>query len=188
MIARSPSGTGAAMPARRAARRSFTLVEMVVTIGIIVVLAALTVSATVALVNKSEVRQTENVLRLLDTAVQEWEAEADRKLTWGVEVPPPGRTFDMYDEVPHVFTISEVVYRIEKSEAVSAILARIGPEFIYEYKNQFETDPPPWIVRPDVEDDPDGTSHRSTSSSRRRRIFTSGVIPQSFLPNFSLSP
>lgn len=152
MIVRSPADSVAVRSAHRGARRSFTLVEMVVTIGIIVVLAGLTVSATVALVERSEIRQTENVLRLLDTAVQEWEAEADRKLTWGVWDPGSGRTYDMYDAVPHVYTVSEALFRINKSESVRLIVGQIDPDLVFRYDTS--QDAPPWIRSPDP-DDPD---------------------------------
>ena len=62
----------------------FTLVEMVIVIGVIILLAALTLSVSVAVVEGSEVRQTENTIRLLTAALQEWEAQADRKVSYGV--------------------------------------------------------------------------------------------------------
>ncbi|MHC5015700.1 MAG: type II secretion system protein [Planctomycetota bacterium] len=61
------------------ATKGFTLVEMVIVIGVIILLAALTLSVSVAVVEGSEVRQTENTIRLLTAAIQEWEAQADRQ-------------------------------------------------------------------------------------------------------------
>ena len=54
-------------------RRGFTLVEMVVTIGIIVVLAALTLTGIAVMSEQSEVKTTRNTMKLLDIALQEWE-------------------------------------------------------------------------------------------------------------------
>ena len=59
---------------RRTARRSpgFTLIELVVVISIILLLVGLTMSVGLAVRSKSETRQTENVLILLDQAVKQW--------------------------------------------------------------------------------------------------------------------
>jgi type II secretory pathway pseudopilin PulG len=75
--------------------RGFTLVEMVIVIGIIILLAALTLSVSVAVVEGSEVRQTENTIRLLTAAIQEWEAQADRRVTYGIDDKPC--TGDQYE-------------------------------------------------------------------------------------------
>jgi prepilin-type N-terminal cleavage/methylation domain-containing protein len=63
-------------------RRAFTLIEMVVVIGIIVLLAALTVAVSSTLTRKAEERQAEDTLRLLDMALQEWETAADRQISY----------------------------------------------------------------------------------------------------------
>ena len=63
---------------------AFTLVEMVIVIGVIILLAALTLAVSVAVVEGSEVRQTESTMQLLDTALREWEALSDRKITYGM--------------------------------------------------------------------------------------------------------
>ena len=133
-----------------ASRAAFTLVEMIITIGVIVLLTALTVSATVALSRKSEVRQTENMLRLLDMAVQEWEIKADRKITWG-----DGATYEMQDDTPHVFTATEVLRRIRSSDVVRSFLAQIRPEFLYEYDYENTGEIPPWLPTTPDQDDPD---------------------------------
>ncbi|MHC5007591.1 MAG: type II secretion system protein [Planctomycetota bacterium] len=76
--------------------RGFTLVEMVIVIGVIILLAALTLSVSVAVVEGSEVRQTENTIRLLTAAMQEWEAQADRRVTYGIENKPcPGDVYEI---------------------------------------------------------------------------------------------
>mgnify|MGYP000110480133 CR=1 FL=1 len=63
---------------RRQPRRAFTLVEMVVVISIIVMLVGLTIGVSVILSRKSEERETESVLKLLDLAMTEWETAAER--------------------------------------------------------------------------------------------------------------
>jgi type II secretory pathway pseudopilin PulG len=136
--------------ANSASRAAFTLVEMIITIGVIVLLTALTVSATVALSRKSEVRQTENMLRLLDMAVQEWEIKADRKITWG-----DGTNYEMRDGTPHVFTATEVLRRIRSSDVVRSFLAQIKPELLYEYNYGDTGEIPPWLPTTPDQDDPD---------------------------------
>ena len=68
--------------------RGFTLVEMTIVIGIVILLAGLTLAVTVSVVQGSEVRQTELTIRLLDSAIQEWEAQADRQVTYGIDGQP----------------------------------------------------------------------------------------------------
>ncbi len=134
-------------------RRAFTLMEMLVAIGIIVILAVITVSASIALVERSEVRATQNVLTLLDTAMRQWEAESDRKITWGVYGSPlTNSAYDMYNGVPHVFTVSEVLYRIGRSDAVKPILAQIKPGVLYRFDTS--QDAPGWL-RLQGQGDPD---------------------------------
>jgi type II secretory pathway pseudopilin PulG len=75
---------------------AFTLVEMVIVIGVIILLAALTLAVSVAVVEGSEVRQTESTIQLLDTAMREWEALADRKIQYGaVGEPFPGASYEV---------------------------------------------------------------------------------------------
>ncbi|MDY7107734.1 MAG: type II secretion system protein [Planctomycetota bacterium] len=139
-------------------RAAFTLVEMIITIGVIVILTALTVSATVALSRRSEVNQTEQMLRLLDLAVQEWESETDRKVSWG-----DGARYDMQINTPHVFTLTEVLQRIRSTETVRSFLAQIRPEFLYEYNSEDEVIPPWLPVNPDP-DDPDPNKANARTS------------------------
>ncbi len=141
--------------------RGFTLIEMLVAIGVIVVLAALTVSASVALVRKSEVDRTRNVLTQLDIAVKEWEMRADRKLTWGVDPddPPQGNSpYEITDGTPHVFTATDVLRVIGRVAEVKAMLGKIRPEFVYEYYHDplgSGSKPPPWLSAYTDMDDPD---------------------------------
>ncbi|UCD76268.1 MAG: type II secretion system protein [Phycisphaerales bacterium] len=139
---------------RNGSRGGFTLIEMLITIGIIVMLAALTVTVSVAVIRKSEVGRTETVLRVLDVAMSEWEAEADRKLSWGENpLPPDPPAFDIGDGTPHVFTLSEVLLKIRRNDRVSEILSRIEADLVYTYDQAKPV--PPWLpVMPDA-DDPD---------------------------------
>ncbi len=116
--------------------RGFTLVEMTIVIGIVILLAGLTLAVTVSVVQGSEVRQTELTIRLLDAAIQEWEAQADRQVTFGID----GQPYDQFE----VYEIrqpdngapdeSELVTRklmaiLLRSQGSKQILAQINPEF-----------------------------------------------------------
>ncbi|NNM25708.1 MAG: type II secretion system protein [Phycisphaerales bacterium] len=129
------------MTRRITPRPAFTLVEMLIAIGVVILLAAITVSASIALIQKSEVRQTDSTITVLDLAMSEWEAQSDRKLTW----TDGTLAADLADGTPHVYTLTEVLRTIRRSGAVAPILAQIKPEFVYTYGVD-EPDPPPWIA------------------------------------------
>jgi prepilin-type N-terminal cleavage/methylation domain-containing protein len=117
------------------ATKGFTLVEMVIVIGVIVVLAALTLSVSVAVVEGSEIRQTENTIRLLTTAIQEWEAVADRRISYGQDDQPYGGEVyeikaNMVDEQEATDWLMTI---ITKPESVRKILAQINPDAVEDH-------------------------------------------------------
>ncbi len=129
-------------------RGGFTLVEVVVVIGIILFLVGLTLSVSVAVIEKSEIQQTETVLQILDTAVKEWELTADRKLSWGTDGNPLGSVYDVHP-IPttlEVFVISEILNTVIRPASVKQAIAQIDPDFVHTY----EPGPPypPWIDEP----------------------------------------
>jgi prepilin-type N-terminal cleavage/methylation domain-containing protein len=135
-------------------RRAFTLVELIITIGVIVILTALTVSATIALTRRSEIDQTRMTLAVLDLALGEWRAEADRRLSWGDNpLPPEAPSYDIGDGTPHVFTASEVWRRISTNDAARTILAQISADLTYVYGQSKPI--PPWLPMVPEDDDPD---------------------------------
>ena len=87
--------------ATKAVRRGFTLLEIVVVISLILFLVGLTLTVGVTVIERSEITQTENTMRLLDMALQEWEIAADRKLSWGRDglapdgSPSPAAVYDL---------------------------------------------------------------------------------------------
>src|ERR1043165_1057793 len=89
---RSANGSGLHGEDSRGKRRSFTIIELMVVVGIIILLVGLTVGVAAILNQKSETRQVEQVLKLLDTALQEWELAAQRQMTWGPNPPDAGST------------------------------------------------------------------------------------------------
>lgn len=63
-------------------RTGFTLIEMMIVIGIIALLAALTLGISNSVLRNSEISRTQDALRLLDMALQEWELEMGRAMTF----------------------------------------------------------------------------------------------------------
>ncbi len=121
----------------------FTLTELVISIGLILLLAGLAHSVSVAVIEQSERRQTQTVLALLDTAVKEWELTAERKLSWygeGDETDP--KAADVHFDTDEVLIITEILDVISRSDRVRRIIAAIDPEFVHTYT----AGPlPPWI-------------------------------------------
>ncbi|MCH8825236.1 MAG: prepilin-type N-terminal cleavage/methylation domain-containing protein [Planctomycetes bacterium] len=139
--------------------RGFTLIELVVVIAIILLLLGLTLSAGLAIRKQSEVRETENILRLLDTAMQEWQRIAERPLSWGEDDNPIiGIKYDLQGKIgalpltPEMLVITELLEVINRPDQVKNIIAQIDSDFIHRYVfRQY----PAWI-KPMDEDDMDG--------------------------------
>lgn len=134
--------------------RGFTLIELVVVIAIILLLLGLTLSAGLAIRKQSEVRETENILRLLDTAMQEWQRIAERPLSWGIDDPINGTTYDLQGGVgapyylitPEHLIITELLSVVMRPDPAKHIIAQIDSAFIYRYEaGQY----PAWIPSPD---------------------------------------
>ena len=143
---------------RRSSYGGFTLIELVVVIGVMLLLLGLTLSVGVAVRTQSEVRETENILRLLDAAMQEWEQSADRQLTWWQEAGPGdddyliSDRFDIHSDTAEELIITEMLDVITRPSQIKQIIAQIAPEFVYTYR---EGAVPPWIdppVEPQLED------------------------------------
>ena len=71
-------------------RTAFTLIEMMIVIGIIALLAALTLGISNSVLRNSEISRTKDALRLLDMALQEWELEMGRAMTFRDFSSPAG--------------------------------------------------------------------------------------------------
>ena len=126
--------------------RAFTLVEMTIVIGIIVLLAGLTLAVSVSVIQGSEVRQTEMTIRLLDAAMQEWEAQADRQVTYGVDDEPYNQNvYEIRQPVPLTADESALVTNklmaiLLRSQGSRQILAQIDPEFTRFYEVDHDDD------------------------------------------------
>ena len=114
-------------------RSGFTLVEMIITIGIIVLLAGLTLSVSVAVVRGSEARETETTLRILETAIREWEVQSDRRVSYGKVDEPQGAQYEV--DVDAGEYLSQLIAIIRRTPTVKEMLARIDPEFAVQDPN-----------------------------------------------------
>lgn len=118
--------------------RAFTLIELVVVIGIIVALAAIILGVAGALSRKSEADQTRNVLNLMDLAMGEWETSSDRKLSWGMDgIPTPNMKYEIqsgYTSPPPEGVagaqISDCLMKLRSSTGSKEILARINDKLL----------------------------------------------------------
>lgn len=121
--------------------RGFTLVEMMIVIGVMLVLSALTMMVIGSATRASEMRQTKNILRILEMAVGEWELVADRKISYGEDGQPvPTARYqirqDHIEETdgPPNFHFNDSIFDlleiIERTSQARDILADIAPEFL----------------------------------------------------------
>jgi prepilin-type N-terminal cleavage/methylation domain-containing protein len=83
--------------------RAFTLLELLVVIGIIVIVASLVLAVSSSVIRSSEERSTRNTLEVLNMATEEYERTIDRRITYksgavpgGVvaDNPPTGQTWN----------------------------------------------------------------------------------------------
>ena len=142
---RDPDEVGTGF-ATKGVRRGFTLLEIVVVISLILFLVGLTLTVGVTVIERSEITQTENTMRLLDMALQEWEIAADRKLSWGknFQPNPPGiAVYDLQGDptglylpsiTDDIFIISELLDTVARPSQVKGIIANIDPEFVHTYE------------------------------------------------------
>jgi len=124
--------------------RGFSLVELTVVIGIVVLLAGLTLSAGTAVVRNAEQRRTATALTQLDTAVREWELQADRKLRWWQRYYDAFETragSDVLSDTPPVLIITEILDTIASNDDIQRILSQIDPQLVYSYRD----DTAPWL-------------------------------------------
>ncbi|MCZ6837500.1 MAG: type II secretion system protein [Planctomycetota bacterium] len=117
--------------------RAFTLVEMLIVIGIIVLLASLTLMTVAGFTRRSEVQSTQNVMTILDSALKEWELNADRKLSYGKPGEPSDLDevydidqADIEDQAHFDETIVILVDLLDRSQDSRSILANIDAQFL----------------------------------------------------------
>jgi prepilin-type N-terminal cleavage/methylation domain-containing protein len=150
-----PSDRTRSAPRQLRAHRGFTLVELVVVIGIVVFLVGLTMSLGTAVVDQASRRATETTLRLLDQAVNEWELAADRKLTWWDthDQQKDRDRADIHGDTAEILIITELMAAITRAPEVRRIVEQIDPDDVMRYERGSY---PSWINAPVEREQMDG--------------------------------
>jgi type II secretory pathway pseudopilin PulG len=111
-------------------RRAFSLLEIVVVLGVILLLAALVLAVSGSVLAASERRETENVIRLLEQATTEWEQALGRPINYGPKAEPglttgtPAR--DVYEEsFPGSWMSCVLMQRFGENERTRDIVSKI---------------------------------------------------------------
>ena len=110
-------------------RRAFSLLEIVVVLGVILLLAALVLAVSGSVLAASERRETENVMRLLEQATLEWEQALGRPINYGPKAEPgltgvPAR--DVYEEnFPGSWMSCVLMQRFGENERTRDIVSKI---------------------------------------------------------------
>lgn len=136
-------------------RRGFTMIEIVIVVGIIVILVSIVLAVGATLAASQNIKRTQATMQILESALDEYEALMRRELTWGIDqsTPPPGSVYaaryDMQEDTMHVFLISDMLDDVSRSSDIRSMLANIdGERYVrYEYDGTPPpTAPPAWIL------------------------------------------
>lgn len=119
-------------------RRGFTVLELVVVIGIILILMALALTVTSSVLAANDRRTVENTFRMLEQAIESWQAQMGRDMTFGRRTAPGGGTpdfvgntpsvaYDIYEvNTPYTYAICVILDRLTMAGTESAdIISRI---------------------------------------------------------------
>lgn len=124
-------------------QRGFTLIELVVVIGIILLLVGLVMAIGTAVRQNGETQQTETTIELLEAAVQEWQTVAQRQLTWGIDDDPQDAYYDIQGDPDgegvngatwDILVLTELLQTIRRPSSVQSIIAQINPDFVHRYQ------------------------------------------------------
>jgi len=118
---------------RRSGPRAFTLLEMLVVLAVILVLLGLVLGVSTILVRRSEVRQTENALAILEAAIDEFEQSRGRPLTYGRRGQPISTArYDIPElyNVPYAHAILFVLDRLNSHGPSREMIAKIDDSLL----------------------------------------------------------
>jgi type II secretory pathway pseudopilin PulG len=137
-------------PSSIRAARAFTLIEMLIVIGLIVLLTGITVTVSTTVYERSQIRNTENLLKLLTTALNEWETTADRKTTWGTDgIPNPNSVYDIqstFDAGTPADQLISLLIILRRSAASREILDGIDQAYLQSFDHD-DNDSTPELLR-----------------------------------------
>ncbi|MCA9295584.1 MAG: prepilin-type N-terminal cleavage/methylation domain-containing protein, partial [Phycisphaerales bacterium] len=112
-------------------RVGFTLVEMLIVIGIIVVLVALTVTVGMRFRTSSQVNETKNLMTTLNVALDEWTTESDRPLTFGIDGDPTNRArYDIQSDLVDTFHVVSMLDTMTRSSRVKQLLTTLDDRYL----------------------------------------------------------
>ncbi len=122
-------------------RRAFTLLELVIVIGIILILMGLALAVTSSVLASNDRRTMENTFKMLDQALDSWQSQMGRDLTFGRRLVPGGGTntpdftlagtgpsasYDIYEEnFNTTYAICVVLEKLSASPDAMDVLSRI---------------------------------------------------------------
>ena len=122
-------------------RRAFTVLELVIVIGVILVLMSLALTVTSVVLAANDRRSVQSTFVLLDQAITSWESQAGREMTAGRRANPlgtptvpdftlgtngPTAGFDVYEEnFNTTYAICVVLERLATSPDSAEIIARL---------------------------------------------------------------
>jgi type II secretory pathway pseudopilin PulG len=122
-------------------RRAFTVLELVIVIGVILVLMSLALTVTSVVLAANDRRSVQSTFVLLDQALTSWESQAGREMTAGRRANPPGTPtvpdftlgtngptagFDIYEEnFNSTYAICIVLERLATSPDSAEINSRL---------------------------------------------------------------
>lgn len=118
------------------ALRAFTLVEVMVVLAIILILATMVIGVSSALVKRAERSQTEAAMTIVQNAMEEWEAQAGRPITFGTYNQPAGAVYDLMELPPATgrYLCVFLTTLLSQNEQSSSILRGIPSDLLREDK------------------------------------------------------
>ena len=122
-------------------RRAFTVLELVIVIGVILVLMSLALTVTSVVLAANDRRSVQSTFVLLDQAITSWQSQAGREMTAGRRANPPGTPtvpdftlgtngptagFEVYEEnFLSTYSICIVLERLATTPDSAEIIARL---------------------------------------------------------------
>ncbi len=123
--------------------KGFTIVELLVVIGVVVVLVGMTMVVGAAAMERAEISRTRSTISILDMTVDAWQTDARRKVTWGTDGVPDGAAYDMQAETDEVFVITELLEVLLRSDEATRVFSRINGDLLHHYE---AGEYPHWII------------------------------------------
>jgi len=127
-----------------AIRRGFTMLEIMIVVGIIVILVGIVLAVGATLAASQNIKRTEATMQILESALDEWEALMRRDLTWGIDGvpsnPPYESRYDMQEDTMHIFLVSDMLDDVSRSSDIRSMLANIDGERYFQYDQVVDTD------------------------------------------------